>query len=307
MSINNTVIELLTHIITYVDKTNAKIDELNTYIKTINSHNQVLCRTVEEQNAKIESLQQYINTLEERHKSLHSDVYDLIVDNDAEHNRFTSRINSINTVLNGNGLILNDNGKILCPYLFGRQIDEYKRSITQLDTRVWDVSHKTLLCWTFYNCKNLTVIDISTWDTLKIQSFSHMFSGCESLQQIIGIERIDTSNAISIDDMFGDCKMLKSLDLSKWNVFNVTCIDNMFRNCISLEHLDLSNWTTSQVVKNGVLQSNLKKNTDIPVQSGCKITLFYGCEKLKDLILSEHLKECVRLGYIEIPAYVTVK
>ncbi len=306
MSTNSIIADMLAHIVTYIDKTNAKIDELDRYVKnqTVGNASQSI---IEAQNAKIELLKQRIDTLEGQYKAIHSDVCDLIVKNDEQHNKFSSNVDNTNTILKGNGLTLNDNGKIPVPHMFNQQTNDYKHSITFIDTRMWDMSGKRSLARTFYNFTRLTTIDISTWDTSKTTVFSYMFCDCESLQRIIGIEDIDTSSAISIDSMFDGCKSLTYLDLSKWNVSNVINIDNIFHNCISLEHLDLSNWTTSQVVKNGVLQSNLKKDCDIPVLSGCSIKMFHNCHKLKDVVLSKHLKECVRLGYIEIPAYVTVK
>ena len=50
-----------------------------------------------------------------------------------------------------------------------------------------------------------------------------------------------------MNDMFNECKSLKSIDLSNFNTQNVTNMNDMFRECKSLKSIDLSNFNTQNV------------------------------------------------------------
>jgi surface protein len=69
--------------------------------------------------------------------------------------------------------------------------------------------------------------------------------------------------------IFYGCRVLKSLDLSKWNVGNATTIWWMFNTCMALESLNLSNWHLTNCIdytdpfKNcKVLNNIIMKNSD---------------------------------------------
>jgi surface protein len=59
-----------------------------------------------------------------------------------------------------------------------------------------------------------------------------------------------------MNDMFGNCRSLTSLDLSNFNTGNVTYIDGMFGNCNSLETLNISNFDMSKVESANVMFDN---------------------------------------------------
>ena len=48
-----------------------------------------------------------------------------------------------------------------------------------------------------------------------------------------------------MEHMFLECRNVKKLDVSKWNVSKVTKFAEMFRECYSLTELDLSGWDLS--------------------------------------------------------------
>ena len=68
--------------------------------------------------------------------------------------------------------------------------------------------------------------------------------------------------------MFGGCKGLTSLDLSKWDTSKVT-MNSMFDNCSNLAELDLSGWDTSKVTSMDSMFSGCRKLNTITM-IGCK-------------------------------------
>lgn len=75
----------------------------------------------------------------------------------------------------------------------------------------------------FEGCNKLTTIDISNWDTSKINNFTQLFDGTTSLINIIGNKIIDMGSATSCISMFDETSITgihlknvpRSLDLSK--------------------------------------------------------------------------------------------
>ena len=67
-----------------------------------------------------------------------------------------------------------------------------------------------------------------------ITNLSYMFSECESLISVKGLDNLVTSNVTDISRLFYGCKSLISLpDISKWNTTNTDDTYEIFNNCIS--------------------------------------------------------------------------
>lgn len=114
----------------------------------------------------------------------------------------------------------------------------------------------------FSNMKNnLTSVDFNDYVTsYQVESFSSIFNGCTKLEIIKGMENFDTSNVIYIDWMFQNCRKLKTIDLSGWNITNkVTTMWGIFDKCNELENLTLGNFDTSNVTIMTYLFAECKK------------------------------------------------
>lgn len=96
------------------------------------------------------------------------------------------------------------------------------------------------------DCRSLKVVDISGLETGTCRQFSQMFEACIVLEEIIGIEDLDVSNAsyYSFSEMFHYCQSLKSLDLSKWDTRKADNYARMFAYCDKLEYLNLTGFQT---------------------------------------------------------------
>ena len=145
--------------------------------------------------------------------------------------------------------------------------------LTTLDLSKWDVSNVTTMSHLFADCNKLSTVNMSGWDTsscesfeamfndcwgLKtldvsmldtqnIKTFSQMFETCKNMEQIIGLENFETSNATRFYEMFSGCASLQSVNLSSFDTTNIDNMYRMFNGCSSLVELDLSNFDTKNV------------------------------------------------------------
>ena len=65
-----------------------------------------------------------------------------------------------------------------------------------------------------------------------------LFADLKLLIEIVGLEKLDTSNVTTMENMFKACRALTSLDLSNFNTRRVTTMENMFF-MVPLSHLTL--------------------------------------------------------------------
>ena len=98
----------------------------------------------------------------------------------------------------------------------------------------------------FFGCSSLKSIDLSSFNTTKVEDMSNMFRGCSSLESM-DLSSFDTTNVKDMNAMFYNCSSLKSIDLSTFVTTNVEDMSNMFRGCSSLESIDLSSFDTTNV------------------------------------------------------------
>ena len=103
---------------------------------------------------------------------------------------------------------------------------------------------------------------------------SKWFSGCTNLTSIEGIENLNTSNVKYMNEMFGQCSNLETLDLSHFNTEKVGNMSNMFNGCTKLRDLNISSFNTENVTN--------------------MYGMFYGCSSLETLDLSHFNTRYVR-------------
>ena len=206
--------------------------------------------------------------------------------------------------------------------LYNEVVNQAKQRSICLDLRDIDVSkYKLINFCVFYTDKRFyqykktfNEIDITGWDTSNLQylSFDNMFS----IENIIGIEDIDTSNITSMNRMFYGCEHLKSLDLSKWNtskvtdmsemftrnqhleVFEnnfdtskVTDMSHMFSNCHALKKIDTSGWKVKHVTNISNIFSNCRSVEELDV-------FFWNVSKVKDFFSA--FSDCYSLKSLDI-------
>lgn len=118
----------------------------------------------------------------------------------------------------------------------------------------------------FRGCSSLEEITgLENLNTSKVSDMSFMFSGCSALTAL-DLSSFDTTQVKDMSSMFFGCRSLKTLNLSSFNVSAVQQMCRMFANCTALTALDLSSFMTTSV-------SNMS-------------SMFQGCSSLKALDLS---------------------
>ena len=86
----------------------------------------------------------------------------------------------------------------------------------------------------FYDCKELTSIDLSGINFLNIKNLSYMFYGCSNLETLILPSNDKANNGVDFSYMFYNCRKLKSIDLSNISFINTEKLSYMFFNCSNL-------------------------------------------------------------------------
>ena len=143
----------------------------------------------------------------------------------------------------------------------------------------------------FSGCTSLTYLDLSSFDTSKVNNMGTMFYECTSLTSL-DVSSFDTSNANDMRFMFYKCSNLTSLDLSSFNTSKVTTMAYMFDECTSLNSLDVSSFDTSKVTIMLGMFNDCTSLTSLDLSSfkTSKVNdmdrMFYGCAALTSLDLS---------------------
>lgn len=99
--------------------------------------------------------------------------------------------------------------------------------LTELDTENWDTSAATNMDGVFNSNRSLKVVDLSSFDTQNVQDMDQMFDGCSSLENVIGLNKWDTSSLRWIQEFFTGTKV-QVIDLSSFNMSKVSHTTSMF-------------------------------------------------------------------------------
>ena len=155
----------------------------------------------------------------------------------------------------------------------------------------------------FNGCSSLKTIDINPFNNSNITKIAHLFNGCSSLTEIKGIEDLKVANLQQMNDVFLNCKSIKTLDLSSWNTSNWVGrqdgyggIMSMFNGCSSLQSLNVSNWDVSKVYTMGFAFKNCNSLTELDL-SNWKPSAARGMEQL--------FAECRNLEILNISNFDT--
>jgi surface protein len=113
------------------------------------------------------------------------------------------------------------------------------------------------------------------------------FYEMQNLQTITGIEHLNTSEVISLSQMFFRCNKLTSIDVSHFNTSKLKTLWAMFYNCSGLTSLDLSSFNTSMVTNTGYMFNSCSNLRTIYVGEGWStaavtgsVSMFTDCSSL---------------------------
>lgn len=174
---------------------------------------------------------------------------------------------------------------------------------------VFDVSNTNFSIWSLYYPDEYG----KPWDMLKVKkvvfepSFAYArpkstanwfyYTGNPGpqmpLEEIVGIEYLNTSSVTDMSWMFCQCYKLTSLDLSTFDTSNVTNMAGMFQDCTGLISLNVSSFDFSKVENMTALFDNCCKLTTIELNNNVNTSnvkfmsqLFGRCSSLTSLDVS---------------------
>ena len=157
---------------------------------------------------------------------------------------------------------------------------------------------------------------------------SYLFSAYNGktsrLEQISGMENLDTCSVTNISRMFEGCATLTNIDVGNWNTSKVTDMSYMFKGCAALTNIDVGNWNTSKVTSMYQMFKDCAALTNIDVSSWntSKVTgmsyMFSGCAALTNIDVSKWntywavdrssmFEGCVALTNIDVSNWDTSK
>ena len=100
----------------------------------------------------------------------------------------------------------------------------------------------------FTNVNVKQVVFDPSFEAARPTSTFYWFSGMRNLESITGLEYLNTSEVVRMDNMFNRCYKLTSLNLEKFNLSKVTDLSEMFRNCSALRTIYVSDgWKLSEM------------------------------------------------------------
>ena len=108
----------------------------------------------------------------------------------------------------------------------------------------------------FYECRDLSSLDVSGFNTEKVTDMSGMFYECISLK-LLDVAKFNTANVKSMSNMFYRCYNLDLLNVTNFNTANVTNMQGMFSGCFALTTIYASDkFVTGQVTDGSNMFSN---------------------------------------------------
>lgn len=128
-----------------------------------------------------------------------------------------------------------DRSGLECSAIESIKVSAGKVYLPKESSKIFAVSYYDDDEWEFIS--NLKEIDLSGFDTSKVESMDSMFFNCKNLTNL-DLSGFDTSNVTSMWSMFDGCRNIMILDLNSFDTSNVTNMYCMFNDCSSLTELN---------------------------------------------------------------------
>ena len=177
-------------------------------------------------------------------------------------------------------------------------LKEFFRDCTGLNEitglKYLNTAEVTDMSFMFWNCRNLSSLDLTNFNTAKVENMSGMFHSCQKLSSLTLSESFNTANVTDMSNMFSYCNMLEKLNLSNFNTTKVEDMSYMFYMCQKLPELNLSNFKTEKVKNMKYMFSycNKLKKLDLSNFNTANVTnmqeMFKGCSTLQTIYVSDN-------------------
>ena len=142
----------------------------------------------------------------------------------------------------------------------------YMRNLTTLDLSSFNTSNVTDMSYMFDVTPKLATLDLSNFDTSQVTTMSHMFDSVSSLTTL-NLSNFDTSNVTDMRGMFYGMANLTTLNLSSFDTSKVMDMSEMFYGMANLTTLDLSSFDTSKVTNMMGMFANMSNLTSLDLSN----------------------------------------
>ena len=140
------------------------------------------------------------------------------------------------------------------------------KNILEIDLSNFDTSKVEDMHWMFANMFRLTSLNLSNFDTSKVTRMDGMFERV-SRPTTLDLSNFDTSKVEDMHWMFAGMSNLTSLSLSNFDTSQVTDMSDMFYDVRNLTALDLSNFNTSKVTDMSYMFFDMRSLATLNVSS----------------------------------------
>ena len=113
--------------------------------------------------------------------------------------------------------------------------------------------------WFFYYMRLEEIENLHYLNTSKVTTMEGMFMQCSVIKSL-DLSAFETSNVENFYGMFAHCKELESLDVSNFDTSAATNMREMFIRCLKLKTIDLTNFETAKVK---TMTKMFSKNTNL--------------------------------------------
>ena len=89
-----------------------------------------------------------------------------------------------------------------------------KVNLSEIDLSTFDTRKVQLMEGVFFECKNLKNINLSSFKTINVTNISYMFKGCIQLADL-DLSRFEFKTAVNTKDLFKECQNLKKIKVKQ--------------------------------------------------------------------------------------------
>lgn len=135
-------------------------------------------------------------------------------------------------------------------------------------------SNVTIIAKMFYNCRALTNIDTTGFNTTNTTNIKDLFYNCSELLKIdtSTSNNFVTEKVTTMEEMFGGCTKITEINLSNFYTPVLKNTSFMFSECYALQKLDIRNMTFDNVTSHTNMFKNVPSNCEIIVKDDTQKT-----------------------------------
>ena len=151
---------------------------------------------------------------------------------------------------------------------------------------------KALLFWIGDQEQADQITSVVIAEEIAPKSTKKLFRDLKNIENIIGLNKLNTCNVTTMHDMFRNCSNLKSVDLSTFNTEKVTTMYAMFAYCTRIENINMSSFNTKEVTNMSAMFYNCGQLKQLDVNNfntenvTTMASMFANCSNLEKLDIS---------------------